>query len=564
MNKWVINNKKADYQSISNKFNISLLTSKILVNRGIVKDEEIKMMLSDDICDINDEKLLSDIEKATFFIKEQIQQNKKIRIVGDYDVDGVCSTYILYKGLKKLNANVDYIIPDRVKDGYGINMSIIQKCIEDKIDVIITCDNGIAANEEIKFAKQNNIEVVVTDHHDIQKLPEDAYAIVDPKRDDFNYPFKEICGAVVAMKFIKYLYNLYDDKNLDYKIFLVFAMIATICDIMPITNENHIIVKEGLKIIKQTENKGLQKLLQNANLLSKEITTYHIGFIIGPQINASGRLKTAELAIKLFLSEDDKEIENIANELKQLNEERKKETDFGEGEGLIEATEKYNNDKVLVLYLEGVNESVAGIVAGRIKDKLYKPTIVLTDTIDENILKASCRSIESYNMFEELSKKKNLFIKFGGHKLAAGFSINKNDLEELRLDLNKNCNLEEENFTKKIYIDYELSLNQINIDLINDIEKLKPYGHMNEKGLFALRDVEFSIINTYGEKNNIIKLLLKKDNYKQYATLFCDSLQFKKSTENSQKIDILYNLSTNEYNNMQNIDMIIQDYRVKN
>lgn len=563
---WVLNNKKADYTDISNKFNISLLTSKIIVNRGINDDDSIKMMLSDNLSDMNPCELLPDIEKATFFIKEQIKLNKKIRIVGDYDADGVCSTYILYKGLKLLNANVDYIIPDRVKDGYGINISIIERCIQDKIDIIITCDNGISANEEIKFAKQNNIEVIVTDHHDIQQLPEDAYAIVDPKRTDVNnkYPFTEICGAVVSLKFIKKLFGLYDDNNLDYKQFVEFAMIATVCDIMPITNENHILVKAGLKLIKETKCKGLKKMLELSNLLDKELTTYHIGFIIGPQINASGRLRTAEMALELLLEEDDDKILTVANELKKLNDERKIETDFGEEEGLKLVKEIYENDKVLVLYLKSVKESVAGIVAGRIKDKIYKPTIVLTDSDTENVLKASCRSIESYNMFDELSKYRHLFIKFGGHKLAAGFSIDKNNLEELRLGLNKNCNLTEDDFIKKIYIDYELALNKISLALVEDIEKLKPYGNMNEKALFALRDVEFSIINIYGANKNVVKLKLKKDNFEQFATIFSDSEEFVQNTKNYTKIDILYNLSINEYNNAKKPEITIKEYRRKN
>ena len=533
----------------------------MLNNRGIVDDDDLRLMLSDDINDLIDENKLPDILKGVNFIKEKIEQHKKIKIVGDYDVDGVCSTYILYKAFTELGADVDYILPDRVKDGYGINKSIIDVAINDKTDTIITCDNGVAANEEIRYAVENGISVVITDHHDIQELSKDAIAIIDPKSTDVaSYPFKEICGAVVCYKFVKKLFTIFN-KEFDYKDYLIFAGLATVCDIMPLINENHLIVKKALELIKKTENKGLKKLLETNKLMDVDITTYHMGFIIGPQINASGRLSSAMICLKLFTSDDEKEIDEIVSNLHMLNEERKKDTDDGVANAFRLYEEKYKNDKVLLIYLEHTNESVAGIVAGRVKDKYNKPTIVLTNTSQEGIIKASARSIDEYDMFTNLSRYKDLFVKFGGHKLAAGFSLKKENLDILSQNLNNDCDLKDNDFVKKYYVDFGLDIKYISKDLVADLEKLKPFGNRNEKAVFLCKNLNYKLLNVYGSKNNVLKIELKNAEKVINATLFEESDIFKQNTENVEKIDILYTLELKEFNGNLNCEMVIKDYR---
>ena len=560
---WSIYNKKADFDDISKRFNISKLTAKILCNRDIKTYDEIEKILSNDLDDLNDEALLPDIDKAASAIIDDIKNKKHIRIVGDYDIDGITSTYVLYDALKYVDANVSFVIPNRVKDGYGINISIIEKAIEDKVDTIITCDNGIAASNEIDYAVKNNIRVIVTDHHDISNLPRSAYAIVDPKREDVEkkYPFKEICGCTVAWKFIIYLY-----KKLKIKIdvrdkYLEFAAIATIGDIMPLTNENHIIAKIGLEKISKTQNKGLKKILEVTNLLNKKITSYHVGFIIGPLINASGRLKDATIALRLFMSEDENETDNLANELKNLNDERKKITEDGVDFAVDLVEKYYKEDKVFLIYINKQIEQVAGIIAGRIKEKYNKPTIILTDTIEEDVIKASCRSIEAYDIFNSLNRHKELFLKFGGHKMAAGFSILKDNIDELRKLLNEECDLTEKDFVKKYYIDAEIPVTLINEEVINDIEKIEPYGNGNEKPVFATRNVKYLISNIYGENNNVIKFEIEKDEKKGRAVLFENIDLFKKNIDDKNEFDILFYPTVNEYKGYKNIDINIIDYR---
>lgn len=559
-NKWIKYDKKESLD-LTKKYNITNVTQTVLNNRGIVTDDDLRLMLSDDINDLIDENKLPDILKGVNFIKEKIDQHKKIKIVGDYDVDGVCSTYILYKAFTELGADVDYILPDRVKDGYGINKSIIDVAINDKTDTIITCDNGVAANEEIRYAVENGISVVITDHHDIQELSKDAIAIIDPKRIDVaSYPFKEICGAVVCYKFVKKLFLLFN-KEFDYKEYLIFAGLATVCDIMPLINENHLIVKKALEFIKNTSNKGLRKILEANNLMNMDITTYHIGFIIGPQINASGRLSSAMICLKLFTSDDEKKIDEIVSNLHMLNEERKKDTDDGVAHAFRLYEEKYKNDKVLLIYLEQTNECVAGIVAGRVKEKYNKPTIVLTNTSEEGIIKASARSIDEYDMFANLSRYKDLFVKFGGHKLAAGFSLKKENLDVLRQNLNNDCGLTDNDFVKKYYVDFGIDIKYISKDLVADLEKLKPFGNRNEKAVFLCKNLSFKLLNVYGSKNNVLKIELKNSEKVINATLFEESDIFKQNTENVEKIDILYTLELKEFNGNLNCEMVIKDYR---
>ena len=560
MNKknWIIYNKKIDVENTS-KLGLNPITARILKNRNI-DFNEIKYILSNDLNDLNNECLLPDIDKTVEFVLNCIKNKKNIMVIGDYDIDGVCSTYILVKSIKNLGGIVQYKIPHRVKDGYGINKNIIDDCVEKKIDLIITCDNGISADEEISYAKKNNIDVIVTDHHEVLNLPKDAYSVINPKINTSKYPFREICGATVCLKFVKRLYEL-NGLKFDYTGFLEFVTIATIGDVMPIINENHIIVKLGLLAIKNTKNIGLKKLIEVAKLNDKNITVYHIGFIIGPMINASGRLLTAEYALELFFEENINKATDLSLKLKLLNEERKYETELAEKIGIEIATKEFPDDKILVINIPSIKESIAGIVAGKIKEHFNKPVIVLTNSNEENVLKASCRSIEEYDIFNELSKFKNYFIKFGGHKMAAGFSMDKKYLYKLRKFLNDECNLTQDDFIKKTYIDCEVPIKYINIDMIKNIEKIEPFGNGIERPIFAAKKVNFKILNVYGDKKNVIKLLISQENINIKAVLFMDYDEFNNLIKDREYIDILYFPTINEYNGYVNIELNIKDFR---
>lgn len=564
--KWFLHNKIKNVKQISQKHGIDPIASVILSNREIYEDGDIKKILSSDINEMNDEKLLPDIDRAVEILHQYIKDKKSIRIVGDYDIDGVCSTYILYDSINKLGTTVSYSIPDRILDGYGINTSIIDKAIEDKIDLIITCDNGIAASEQIEYAKANNIEVIVTDHHDISNIPQSAAAVVNPKikNDETAYPFEEICGAVVAWKFMMRYYELYkNDRKYVIDNYIEFAMLATIGDIMPLVNENHIIAKLGLIKIVNTKNKGLKKLLDLSGIdyVGKGLTSYHIGFIIGPLINAAGRMESASTALKLFLSDDDIEIDKLANVLKRLNDERKKMTEDGFKLAVERIEGDFKEDKVIVVFVEGVGEQVAGIIAGRIKDKYNKPTIVLTDSKNDDEAKASCRSIEAYDIFEALNRHKDMFLKFGGHKMAAGFSMMKKDIGKLRDYLNTETTLTDDDFIKKLYIDAEVPFYSFDLHALEEVEKLKPYGQGFQSPVFASKKVHCSIKNIYGSEKNIVQLILEKDGNFSNAVMFVDSDVLKSKLEESDILDIVYSVKLNEYRGMKSVDITVSDVR---
>ena len=563
---WFLYNKKRNVKEMTQKFGINALTSVILCNREIYEDDDVKMILSTDLSDLNDEKLLPDVDIAASILNKYISDGKSIRIVGDYDIDGVCSTYILYDSIKRLGANISYAIPDRLSDGYGINLSIIDRAIEDKVDLIITCDNGIAANEQIAYAKEHNIEVIVTDHHDISELPKDAAAIVDPKRKDVDklYPFEGICGAVVAWKFMMRYYEIYkQDRNFIIDNYLEYATLATIGDIMPLINENHIIAKIGLKKISKTKNLGLRKLLEvtGIDFSTKDVTTYHVGFIIGPLINAAGRMDKATLALKLFLSNNIDEINEIADVLKKLNDERKVMTEQGTKLAISTIEEHYKDNKVIVVFVDGLGEQVAGIVAGRIKEKYNKPTIVLTDTSNSDEAKASCRSIEEYDIFEALGKHKELFLKFGGHKLAAGFSILKKDIDKLRTLLNDECELTEKDFIPKVHIDADFPFYNFDFDLVSELERIEPFGQAFQRPVFATKGVKCNIKNIYGAENNIVQLTLNKDGKLSKAVAFTDSELLKNRLKESDILDIIYSPRINEFRGMKSVDITVSEYR---
>ncbi len=587
MEKWFIKNRQADYKKIAATFGISEVLARLCVNRGINSKEELSAYLNPSIEQLHSPFLLKDIEKAVQLIITKINDQAKIRIVGDYDVDGVMATYILYTGLTKISAIVDYEIPERIKDGYGININIIEQAKKDYIDTIITCDNGIAALEQVKRAKELNMTVIITDHHDIAFLEEygvrsymvpEADAVVNPKQEDCHYPFEGICGAVVAYKLVEALYQTLGRQKDDIEELLEFAAIATVCDVMDLVNENRAIVKFGLQKINMTKNPGLQSLLMETGIADKKISVYHLGFIIGPCINASGRLESAKLSLSLFLTNDKAQAVSKARQLKLLNDERKEMTQAGLDEAIeyLEQSE-HSNDKVLLVYLPNCHESLAGIIAGRVKERYHKPTIVLTDA--HVGVKGSARSIEEYNMFEELNKCKTLLLKFGGHPMAAGLSLEKVNIEPLRHLLNENTVLTEEDLLLKVSFDMVLELDQISMPLIYEIEKLEPYGKGNNKPLFVLKDVTVVKANVLGKNKNVLKLQVTKGNRNQRYTamIFQGVLEFeqciihKYSEEELQKVysgvsnevllDIVFYPDINEFNGVQTLQIMIQHYR---
>ncbi len=585
--RWFIKNIKADYKYISKKYALSELVSRLIVNRNIISDEMIRSYINPDFDKFHEAREMKDLEKSVDILREKIKAQNKIRIVGDYDVDGVISIYILYSALKRCNANVDYEIPDRIKDGYGINMNIIKQAKEDGVDTILTCDNGISAIDQIKYAKELGITVIVTDHHDIPFVEKEnnvrefislsADAVVNPKQSECNYKFKQLCGAGVAFKLVEILYETFNiDKKECYK-FIEFLAIATVCDVVDLVDENRIFVKKGLELINSTTNLGLQELIRECELTEKTLSVYHLGFIIGPCINASGRLDSAKRGLKLLLSDDEEEAVRLAKELVKLNEDRKDMTMNGV-EAAVEIIEKSGmiNDKVFVIYIPDIHESLAGIIAGRIKEKYNVPTLVITKA--EHGVKGSGRSIEEYNMFEELIKCKDLLEKFGGHPMAAGFSLKEENIDEFRRRLNENTILKDEDLLRKVTIDSVLPLDAINYDVINDLERLEPFGKSNSKPLFAEKNINLLRATILGKKRNVLKLKLKtKLNKALDAIYFGDIEKFEEEVSNKygneelQKLyngeynhvnlDLVFYPSINEYNGNTTIQIVVQNYR---
>jgi single-stranded-DNA-specific exonuclease len=585
--RWFIKNIKANYKQISNKYRITELMSRIIVNRDITSDDMIKSYVNPDFDKLHNPRDMKDLEKAVEIIGDKIKLNKKIRIVGDYDVDGVISVYILYMALKRCNANVDYEIPDRIKDGYGININIIKKAKDDGIDTILTCDNGISAIEPIKYAKELGMTVIITDHHDIPFIEDDnkirefissnADVIINPKQNECNYKFKQLCGAGVVFKLVEVLYEELDiDKKECYK-FVEFLAIATVCDVVDLVDENRIFVKKGLELINNTTNSGLQELLRECEMTEKTLSVYHLGFIIGPCINACGRLDSAKRGLELLLSKEEDKTINLAKELVKLNEERKDMTLKGV-ETAIEIIKKNNmlEDKVFVIYISDVHESLAGIIAGRIREKYNVPTLIITKS--ENGVKGSGRSIEEYNMFEELVKCKDLLGNFGGHPMAAGFSLQENNIDEFRRRLNKNTTLKDEDLLKKVTIDYVLPIDSIDYDLISDLEKLEPFGKANSKPLFAEKNINLLKATILGKNKNVLKFKLKTNLGRVLDAIYfgdIDELEevmkdkygkeevqkLYDGTYNDVKLDLVFYPSLNEYNGNISIQIVIQNYR---
>ncbi len=588
MEKWFIKNRQGDYSKIAEKYGISDILVKLIANRSIHSEEALTQYLHPSLSQLHDPMLMKDIKKAVAILKDKIEKKQSIRIVGDYDVDGVMSTYILYTGLCRVGAIVDYDIPERIKDGYGINISIIEKANEDGINTILTCDNGIAAIDQIAYAKDLRMTVIVTDHHDIgfiekegkrsYLLPE-ADAVVNPKQEDCNYPYKGICGAVVAYKLIEALYESLRINKKEMEELLEFVAIATVCDVMVLMDENRAIVKYGLEHIAHTTNLGLRCLIEETGIGGKPLSVYHLGFIIGPCINASGRLDSAQLSLRLFLSREEKTARALAKELKELNDERKEMTQKGLEEAIaIIDSGTHELDKVLVIYLPDCHESLAGIIAGRLKERYYRPVIVLTDGHD--CIKGSARSIEAYNMFEELNKCKDILSKFGGHPMAAGLSLPKDRLLELRERLNEYVSLTEEDLQEKVSIDLVLPFDRINYSLIQEISFLEPYGKGNTRPLFAEKNVRVIKATIIGKNKNVLRMIVvspdqpslrftamlfqKLDVFEElvinkYGQSELDAIYTGNGT--SISMDMTFYPDINEYNGIQTIQLIIQNFR---
>ena len=555
--KWLLRNRKVDLKAMSEKYKISQLLCKLMVNRDIIDENIINSYINPVYKYLHSPKTMKDVVIAVDIIKRKIQENKKIRIIGDYDVDGIISVFILYTALKKCGANVDYEIPDRIKDGYGINENIVKVAYDEGVDTIITCDNGISAIDQIQYAKDLGLTVIVTDHHDVPFIEEDgvrtflssqADAIINPKQIECEYKFKSICGAGVAFKLMEALYEeIGMDKEECYKL-IEFVAIATVCDVVDLIDENRIFVKNGLEMLNNSKNIGINALKKACGLEDKEITAYHLGFVIGPCLNASGRLDSAKKGLELLLMEDDEEAKNLAQEIVDLNDARKNMTKEGVDRAIniIDSTD-INNDKILVVYIPDIHESLAGIVAGRVKEQYNKPTIILTKS--EEGVKGSARSIEEYNMFEGLLACKELLDKFGGHPMAAGLSLQEDKVDELRIALNNKCELTDEDLTRKIMIDSSLPLEYLNLHLIEELNVLEPFGKGNAKPVFGVRDAKITRAMLLGKDKNVLKLkLLTNNNITIDAMIFNDLENFESKIiekYGNEELDNLYNKSNN-------------------
>ena len=561
--KWMLYTKRADFEKISARFHISPVLARIIINRDI-KEEDFSLYLKSDLSLMHDAGSLYGVEDAYSEIMSEIKKGNKIRVVGDYDIDGVCSSYILVKSLKRFGANADVRIPDRIKDGYGINDNIINEAANDKISMIITCDNGIAAHSQMELAKKLGIKVIITDHHEVYQEDGKDYlpvadVVINPKRSECKYPFKSICGALVAYKLMEYMFErlygkkMYEDGELSD--LLEVAAIATIGDVMPLVDENRVLVKHGLKSLMNTKNLGLRALIKATGMEGKKISAYSIGFVIGPCLNAGGRLENALVALNMFMSESSDEANEYAMHLKELNDERKDLTAMNVKVAVELAEREYADDDILVIYLENCHESIAGIIAGRVREALGKPTIILTDAFGEDgMIKGSGRSIESYNMFE----------KFGGHHMAAGMSLKKDRLDEFRKRLNENSKLTKEDFIQKIWIDVPLPFSYISHDFVRELEKLEPYGNKNEKPKFARKGIKILSKNILGKNKNVVKMVLEDDGTRLDGIYFCDGEAFFEELKGNNEIDIIYYPDINEYGGRESLQVIITGYKIKN
>ena len=588
MSKWILQRKAADYAGLSAKLGVDPVIVRLMVNRGLSTYQEMEEFLHPTLNGFADSHLFADMDLACELLMEAIDQGEKIRVVGDYDVDGIMSTYILTTAIKEAGGDVDYAVPHRMVDGYGINPDMVQQAYDEGVRFIITCDNGIAASPAIDLAKELGMTFVVTDHHEvpfelaedgetkIQKLP-NADAVVDPKRDDCQYPFKEICGAQVAWKFADVLFEFVGIEKEKADAFLQFAAIATVCDVMELRGENRATVYHGIKAIQSTDNVGLSALLARTELKGKPLSCYHLGFIIGPCLNASGRLDTAGKAIELLMEDDMAKALAMANELVELNSQRKNMTQIGidKAKELIENSD-LEKDRVLVIYIPELHESLAGIVAGRIRESYNKPVLVITDS--EDGAKGSGRSIPAYNMFEELTAVKDIFTKFGGHPMAAGVSLPKEKVDELRKRLNERCTLTEDDMQEIIKIDCDMPLSYITEELVESIDLLAPYGTGNTKPLFALKDVPILKAAHIGSEGQYLRLTVETEKGAPMTAMvfrnvpdFQAAVAEKNGKEAWDKLcagqssgvsmNIIYEPSINEFRGNRSIQIMIENFK---
>lgn len=570
MEKWMVAAKRADFKGIGERFGIDQVTARIIRNRDVIGEKAIEKYLHGSRKDFYSPWLLKDMEKAVAILQEKIENRNRIRIIGDYDIDGVMSTYILLESLRGLGCDVDMMIPNRITDGYGINEHLIEQAWQEGRDTIITCDNGIAAVTQIRKAKDLGMTVIVTDHHEVpfedleggrKEILPPADAIVNPKQKACSYPFAGLCGAVVAMKVMEALYEkMAPEVDLVDKM-LPFAGIATIGDVMDLQDENRILVKEGLQRLHHTTNLGLQELIRVNNLEPENISPYHIGFILGPCLNASGRLDTAKRALQLLLADSREEAAVLAGDLKNLNESRKEMT----AQGLEKAIEQVEStsmmeDTVLVVFLPECHESLAGIIAGRLRERYHKPSFVLTR--GEEGVKGSGRSIKSYSMYEKLCECKEYLTKFGGHPMAAGLSLEEENVERFRRKLNEQSGLTEEDLVEKVTIDVPMPIHYIRKDLVQELSLLEPFGKGNEKPLFAQKNLWVSQMRVFGKNRNVVKMRLTDENgYPMDGVYFGNGDEFAEEGRGKRKISIVYYPDINMYQGRESLQVIIRHYQ---
>ena len=593
MSKWFLSAKKADFNRIAEEFHIDPVIARIIRNRDMVTDEEIRLFLHGDRNNLHEPRGLKDAVKAAGILKDKIATGCKIRIIGDYDVDGVCATYILYRGIRVCGGNVDCVIPHRMKDGYGINEELVKQALADDVDTIITCDNGIAAKDVLENGKREGLTCIVTDHHEVPfdevdgqkcyRIP-DVDAVVDPKQEDCGYPFESICGAVVAYKVIQILLDeVLSDKELittTLEELLEPAGIATVCDIMPLIDENRILVKEAMKSLKNPKNPGIAALMKVNELDETKLTSFSIGFVIGPCLNATGRLDSAGLSLQLLMAKSFEEAVPLATTLKEYNANRKEMTEKGVENALVLLESgAYKKDRVLVLYLPDVHESLAGIIAGRIREKTGKPTFVLTK--GEEGVKGSARSIENYHIYDEMTKCKQFFTKYGGHKMAAGLSMEEENVEAFRQAINDNCVLTDEDFEEKITIDVPMPMSYVTEHFVEELSVLEPFGTANEKPVFAQKNIRFMRGYVMGKNRNMARFDVMDENGKRF-TVVCfrnleklkEYLEQKEGKERTERLfanglypdeavllDVIYYPSVNEFRGKTSTQYILQDYR---
>lgn len=567
--KWMVYAKKADFKQIASEYGIDQVLARIIRNRDICGSKDIDMYLNGNLNDIHNPHSMKDADKFVDIITKKIEEHKPVRIIGDYDIDGICSIYILFCGLKAAGADVDYVVPHRINDGYGINEHLIDDAINEGIDTIVTCDNGIAAYNQVRYAKDNGITMIVTDHHDVPfEIKDDkkvyivppADAVINPKQADCDYPFKLLCGAGVAYKLISLLYDRLGLDKKELEDYIEFMAIATVGDIVDLIDENRIVVKYGLKHIAHTKNTGLRALIEECQLDINNISSYHIGFVIGPCLNASGRLDTARQAIELMLCKDNEKAHNMAKELIALNNERKSMTEQ-ETQKAIELVENTGllKDRVLVIYLKDCHESIAGIIAGRIKERYYRPTFVITNA--EDGAKGSGRSIEGYNMYEEINKCKNVLTKYGGHPMAAGLSLAISDIDIFRKMLNDNAILTDEDLIPKMWIDVPMPVSYANIRLVNQLKLLEPFGKGNEKPVFADRNLYVKTASVIGKNKNVLRCQLETEDGTYVPAVQFGINNIDDIPRAGMRISIIYYPDINTFNGIMSLQIIIKEWK---